>query len=90
MSLWRRLDGEVTPEQLEQPGDDPRELSSVALSAAIARGESAHQVGEHRDRLAALTVEAEGLRAELDAVRSSTIMRVSEPARRAWYRLKRG
>jgi SAM-dependent methyltransferase len=87
-ALWRRRDVEIDPEQLERRGEDPRELRALELSAAIARQESAHQVSDHRERLAALDAELATVRAELEAVRASKIMRLSEPARRAWYRLR--
>jgi SAM-dependent methyltransferase len=87
-ALWRRREGTIDPGALERRGDDPRELAALELSATIARRESAYQVADHRERLAALGAEVEALRAELDTVRSSKIMRLSEPARRAWYRLK--
>jgi SAM-dependent methyltransferase len=88
-ALWRRSDGELPPAELERLGNDPRELSSVELSATLSRRECAHHVAGHRDRVAALGAEAEALREELDTIRSSKVMRLSEPIRRLWYRVGR-
>lgn len=74
---WARMrprDVELEPEELERPGDDPRELPAALHAGELLRREFVEQMGHTLG--------------ELHAVRSSRIMRVSEPARRAWYRLR--
>jgi SAM-dependent methyltransferase len=81
--LMRPRGVELTPEDLERPGRDPRELLAALQAADLLRREFReqmhHTLGE-RDRATDT----------LRAVRSSRVMRLSEPARRAWYRLRGG
>src|SRR3954447_15844184 len=75
---WMRLrprDVRLEPEELERPGDDPRELPAALHAGELLRREFVDQMHHTLG--------------ELQAVRSSRIMRLSEPVRRAWYRVKR-
>jgi SAM-dependent methyltransferase len=86
--LMRPREVELAPEDLEQPADDPRELPAALQAAELLRREfreQMHHTLAERDRARG---ERDDAADTLRAVRSSRIMRMSEPARRGWYRLR--
>ena len=86
--LMRPREVELTPEDLEHPADDPRELPAALQAAELLRREfreQMHHTLAERDRARGERDEAADT---LRAVRSSRVMRMSEPARRGWYRLR--
>src|SRR4051794_13810447 len=88
--LLRPRDVALSPEDLERPGEDPRELPAALHGAELLRlefKEQMHHTLAERDQAAGERDEAANT---LRAVRSSHIMRLTEPARRAWYRLRGG
>jgi hypothetical protein len=87
-ALLRPRDVDLTPVDLERPGEDPRELPAALQAAELLRLEFKEQMLHtlaERDQASSERDEAADT---LRAVRSSHIMRLSEPARRAWYRLR--
>jgi SAM-dependent methyltransferase len=87
-ALMRPREVELAPEDLEHPADDPRELPAALQAAELLRQEFAEQMHHtlaERDRARG---ERDDAADTLRAVRSSRIMRMSEPARRGWYRLR--
>ena len=89
---WVRMrprDVELSPEELERPGDDPRELPAAVHAGELLRREFVEQMQHTLAELAQARDERDRAAEELAVVRSSRLMRASRPLRRVWYRVRR-
>ena len=89
-ALMRPRAVELVPEELERPGGDRRELPAALHGAELLRQEFKEQMQHTLAERDQARSQGDQVAATLRAVRSSRVMRLSEPARRAWYRLRGG